>query len=107
MPSNVQSKVTSNCRKLLAEFIGTAILVFFGVGSVVFGFHALGAPGVALTFGLVLLALAYGIGPTAGCHVNPAVTLGVLLRKAITLDRPSPTGSCSCSAPSSARRCSS
>ena len=70
-------------RKLAAEFLGTAILVFFAVGSAVFGINKIGALGVALAFGLVLLALAYSIGPVSGCHVNPAVTLGVLLRRGI------------------------
>jgi aquaporin Z len=77
--------VTRIARQVLAEFAGTAILVFFGVGSAVFGFDKIGAVGVALTFGLVLLALAYSIGPISGCHVNPAVTLGVLLRRGITV----------------------
>src|ERR1700750_1947597 len=72
-------------RKSIAELIGTAILVFFAVGSAVFGFDKIGAVGVALTFGLVLLALAYSIGPISGCHVNPAVTLGVLIRRGITV----------------------
>jgi hypothetical protein len=68
-------------RKIVAEFVGTAILVFFGVGSAVFGIDKIGAPGVAVAFGLTLLALAYGIGPVSGCHINPAITLGVLIRK--------------------------
>jgi aquaporin Z len=71
-------------RKGLAEFVGTFVLVFFAVGSAVFGIDKVGALGVALAFGLVLLALAYAIGPISGCHVNPAVTLGVLLRRGIT-----------------------
>jgi aquaporin Z len=66
-------------RRVVAESIGTFVLVFFGVGSAVFGADRIGAVGVALTFGLVLLALAYTLGPVSGCHVNPAVTLGVLL----------------------------
>ena len=45
----------------------------------------MGPSGVALAFGLVLLALAYAIGPISGCHVNPAVTLGVLLSRGMTL----------------------
>jgi len=70
-------------RRLVAEFVGTFILVFFAVGSAVFGFDDIGPVGVALAFGLVLLALAYAVGPVSGCHVNPAVTLGVLLSRAI------------------------
>ena len=74
-------------RKLIAEFLGTGLLVFFGVGvaTLMFGFHfdggsvAAGVVATALAFGLVLLALAYAIGPLTGCHVNPAVTLGALL----------------------------
>lgn len=76
-------------RKLIAECLGTALLVFFGVGvaTLMFGFgfdHGVVAAGVvatALAFGLVLLALAYAIGPLTGCHVNPAVTMGALLAR--------------------------
>ncbi len=72
-------------RKATSELIGTFALVFFGVGSAVFGVDIVGGTGVAFAFGLTLLALAYAIGPTSGCHVNPAVTLGVLLRRGIAL----------------------
>jgi aquaporin Z len=71
-------------RSLAAEFLGTALLVFLAVGSAVGGIDAIGPLGVALAFGLVLLALAYAIGPISGCHINPAVTLGVLLAKGMT-----------------------
>lgn len=77
--------MTTEIREAVAEFIGTLILVFFAVGSAVFGIDKIGPLGVAFAFGLVLLALAYAIGPTSGCHVNPAVTLGVLLRKGMTV----------------------
>lgn len=70
-------------RRVAAELVGTFTLVFFAVGSAVFGLHEIGPVGVALAFGLVLLALAYAIGPISGCHVNPAVTLGVLLARGI------------------------
>ncbi|MCW2493413.1 MAG: aquaporin [Frankiales bacterium] len=72
-------------RKALAESLGTFLLVFLAVGSAVFGINKVGAAGVAFAFGLVLLALAYSIGPVSGCHVNPAVTLAVLLRRGITV----------------------
>ncbi len=79
--------MTQQVREALTEFFGTLILVFFGVGSAVAGIERIGPVGVGLAFGLVLLALAYSIGPTSGCHVNPAVTLGVLLRGGMTSRR--------------------
>ena len=76
-------------RKLLAEFVGTFLLVFLAVGAAIFGIAAKvgadgngpgnGVVGVALAFGLVLLGIAYAFGPISGAHVNPAVTLGMLL----------------------------
>ncbi|MFC0005644.1 MIP/aquaporin family protein [Micromonospora siamensis] len=66
-------------RRYAAEFLGTLLLVFFGVGSAVFARVQGGVVVVALAFGFVLLALVYTIGPLSGSHVNPAVTLGVLL----------------------------
>ena len=80
-------------RPLVAEALGTALLVFFGAGTATlcFGFKVTGtspAAGVvmtALAFGLVLLVLVYAIGPVSGCHVNPAVTIGFLAARRISL----------------------
>jgi aquaporin Z len=72
-------------RKLVAELVGTFILVFFAVGSAIGGINVIGPMGVAFAFGLVLLALVYAIGPVSGCHVNPAVTLGALISGRIGL----------------------
>jgi aquaporin Z len=71
-------------RSVVAEFVGTFLLVLLAVGSAVAGFETVGPLGVALAFGLVLLGLAYAIGPVSGCHVNPAVTLAVLLSRGMT-----------------------
>ena len=70
-------------RKYLAEFLGTFVLVFGGVGSAVLAGNRIGYLGVSFAFGLSLLAMVYTIGPISGCHINPAVTLGVLLAKRI------------------------
>jgi aquaporin Z len=72
-------------RKYLAELVGTFALVFGGVGSAVLAGPRIGFTGIALAFGLSLLAMVYTIGPISGCHVNPAVTLGVLIAKKISV----------------------
>ena len=64
-------------RKYLAEFIGTFTLVLFGCGSAVVAGEKVGFLGIACAFGFALIAMAYGIGPISGCHINPAVSLGV------------------------------
>ncbi|MEC3973878.1 aquaporin [Amycolatopsis sp. H20-H5] len=63
----------------LAEFLGTAILVLGGVGTAVIAGKTVGDLGVALAFGLTLLAMVYTVGPISGAHLNPAVTLGMLV----------------------------
>jgi aquaporin Z len=69
--------------KYFAELVGTFVLVFGGVGSAVLAGSHIGFAGISAAFGLSLLAMIYTIGPISGCHVNPAVTLGVFLARKI------------------------
>ncbi len=80
-------------RRLGAELVGTFLLVIFAVGvaTLSFGFKfagtskSAGVVATALAFGLVVLALVYAIGPISGCHVNPAVTMGFLAARRISV----------------------
>jgi aquaporin Z len=68
-----------------AEFLGTLLLVLLGVGSAITARMEGGVVVVALSFALVLLGLVYVLAPVSGCHVNPAVTLGMLLCRRISV----------------------
>jgi aquaporin Z len=72
-------------RRPVAEALGTFVLVFGGVGAAVIAGDKIGNLGIAFAFGLSLLAMAYAIGPISGCHINPAVTLGLLVSRRIPL----------------------
>lgn len=65
--------------KSVAEFIGTFTLVLLGCGAAVIAGKEVGVLGIAMAFGLALIAMAYGIGTVSGCHINPAVSLGALV----------------------------
>ena len=71
--------------KFIAEFIGTLTLVLFGCGAAVLGGDHVGQLGIALAFGFAIVAMAYGIGPISGCHVNPAVSLSAFVAGRMSL----------------------
>lgn len=71
-------------RKYFAEMVGTFVLTFMGCGAAVSlncGVDTASVLGTALAFGLAVVAMAYAIGGISGCHINPAITLGVFLSK--------------------------
>jgi len=76
-------------KKLIAAFIGTAVLVTLGCGTAMLvGCNAAAGCGyilTALAFGLVIVGMAYCVGNISGCHINPAVSLGVLMSKGMSV----------------------
>jgi aquaporin Z len=71
--------------KQVAEFIGTFTLVLFGCGSAVIAGADIGLTGISFAFGLALIGMAYGIGSVSGCHINPAVSLGMVAAGRMTM----------------------
>ncbi|PFY90526.1 aquaporin [Bacillus pseudomycoides] len=70
-------------KKGITEFIGTFVLVLFGTGTAVLGggIEGIGTLGIAMAFGLSIVAMAYSIGTISGCHVNPAVSIALFVNK--------------------------
>ena len=71
---------------MLAEIIGTFVLVLFGTGTAVLGggIEGVGILGISMAFGLSIVAMAYCIGTVSGCHVNPAVSIAMFVNQRIT-----------------------
>jgi len=71
-------------RKYIAELLGTMALVFFGCGAAVLAGAYIGFLGISFAFGMVVLVMVYAIGPISGCHINPAITIAMLLARKIS-----------------------
>ena len=70
-------------KRYVAELVGTLVLVFGGCGSVMLAGDKIDFAGVSFAFGFSLLAMVYAIGPISSCHLNPAVTVGLLLARKV------------------------
>lgn len=89
--SQLVNKTNLDMKKQFAEFFGTFSLVLFGCGAAVVagvsstGPSGIGLLGIALAFGLSVVVMAYAIGPITGCHINPAITVSMLVAGKIKL----------------------
>lgn len=66
-------------KRYIAELIGTMVLVLMGCGSAVIAGFYIGNVGIAFAFGLAVLAMVYAIGSISGCHINPVISISMLV----------------------------
>ena len=89
IPSSREDTTLTTIQKFTAEFVGTFVLVFVGCGTAMtVGCDSANGSGyilTALAFGLVIVAMAYSVGNVSGCHINPAVSLAMLISRRMTL----------------------
>ncbi len=81
-PASVPETI-SPIKRYLAELIGTMVLVLMGCGSAVIAGSNVGYLGISFAFGISVLAMVYAIGGVSGCHINPAITVSMLVAKKI------------------------
>ena len=72
-------------KRYIAELIGTMVLVLMGCGSAVIAGSYIGYLGIAFAFGLAVVAMVYAIGSVSGCHINPAITISMLVARKISV----------------------
>ncbi|MBO4414587.1 MAG: energy-coupled thiamine transporter ThiT, partial [Lachnospiraceae bacterium] len=89
IPSSREDTTLTTIQKFTAEFVGTFVLVFVGCGTAMtVGCDSANGSGyilTALAFGLVIVAMAYSVGNVSGCHINPAVSLAMLISRRMTI----------------------
>jgi aquaporin Z len=83
-PISVPTQITP-MKKYIAELIGTMVLVLMGCGSAVIAGGNVGYLGISFAFGIAVLAMVYAIGGVSGCHINPAITISMLVAKKISV----------------------
>jgi aquaporin Z len=83
-PASVPTQINP-IKRYTAELIGTMVLVLMGCGSAVIAGYNIGFLGISFAFGIAVLAMVYAIGGISGCHINPAITVSMLIVRKISV----------------------